>query len=314
MWRLLCLSAAVSLAAGAQSTYTTTTMDVNGNRVPLGPQVSSTHTDDVTVTTQSARSINGRMVPVERIEEHVLRKDASGTVVERIVQRYDDTGNPAGKRRIVVEQQNHPGGSTVESTTYATDVNGRMSVVERSTTETQVSGTTITANTVVERPTINGSFEPVEKQNVVTTKHANNYEEATVTYRKDPAGQFQAAVRRTTEHQESGGKATDNTAEYEVGPTGRLELHSQRVVNTEKGSGGSENEQVDIFRKNVPGVVNDTGALQLIEHQIIERRSTAGGIVETLSVQRPTVADPNKLGPPRELSETVCKGKCGDRP
>jgi len=314
MWRL-CLLAPMAFLAYAQSSYTTSTEDVNGNRVQLGPRSTITRNDNTTTTTQTLRSINGRRVPVEQVEERVLRDDAGGKTVERIVRRYDETGNPAGVRRTVIDQENHPGGgSTTQSTTYAADLNGRMAVTERSTTETQVSGSVVTADTLVERPTINGSMESVEKQNVVTSKSGKNYQEAAITFRKDPSGQFQAAVRTTTEHTESGNKISENMAEYEIGPNGNLELHSQRVVNSQTGQNGRENKEVDIFRKNVPGVVNDTGALQLIEHQIIEKRPGDGGIVETISVQRPTVADPRTLGPPRQLSETVCRGNCQSQP
>jgi hypothetical protein len=280
--------------------------------VQLGPTVSRTHIGDASVTTETRTSINGRTVPVEEVEERIIRDDASGKTVERIIHRFDDTGRPAGTRKVVIDEEKHAGGSsTVLATTYANDVNGHMSVIERATTENEVSGTTITSATLVERPTVNGSLELVEKQNVVTSKQTNGYEEASVTFRKDPTGQFYAAVRKVTEHTESGNRSSDNTAEYELGPTGQLELHSQQVKNTEKGSGGAENVQVDVFRKNVPGVVNTGRSLQLIEHQIVERRPTAGGVVETLSVQRPTVSDPRRLGPPQQVSETVCRGGCG---
>src|SRR5581483_1623948 len=162
------LLAPFSFLACAQSSYTTSTEDVNGNRVQLGPSSSTSRNDNTTTTTQTMRSINGRTVPVEQVEERVLRDDANGKTVERTVRRYDETGNPAGVRRTVIEQENHAGGgSTTHSTTYAADINGRMAVTERSTTETQVSGSTVTADTLVERPTINGSLETVEKQNVV---------------------------------------------------------------------------------------------------------------------------------------------------
>ena len=55
--------------------------------------------------------------------------------------------------------------------------------------------------------------------------------------------------------------------------------------------------------------------MQLKEHQIIERRPTSGGgVVESLSVQRPALADPKRLGPAIQISETVCRGKCESRP
>jgi hypothetical protein len=70
--------------------------------------------------------------------------------------------------------------------------------------------------------------------------------------------------------------------------------------------------QVDIFGKNVAGVVNDSStALKLQEQQLIDRqRQSKDTVVESVSVRRPSVSDPKTLGPARQLSETVCKGNC----
>ena len=128
---------------------------------------------------------------------------------------------------------------------------------------------------------------------------------------KHPAGDFYQATRRVTEHSVNGNQSKDNVAEYEVGATGRLELHGQTVTTAQKRADGSQEVSVDIYGKYVPGVYNDSSSLQLKEHQTIERRAGPGdSVVETLSVQRPTVSDPNRLGPPQQISETVCKGKC----
>lgn len=300
-----------ALAGQDASVSQTTMVDINGHRVPNGTEVVTRQSKTSSETTEKMQSINGRTVPLERVEEHVLRDDASVKVVERTIQRYDPTGNPTSPEKIVIEENKVPGGSsTVLTTKYTGDINGRLQVTERTTTQNQVSGSTQTADTVVERPTVDGSFEAVEKRTTVKVKQANGFEEAAITYRKDPSGNLYAARRRVTDHSESGKRTSDNTAEYEVGPTGRLELHGQTVATAEKRPDGSEDVQVDIFGKNVPGVVNDTASLQLKEHQIIERRPGARGLVETLSVQRPTVSDPNKLGPPKQVSETVCRGKC----
>jgi hypothetical protein len=67
---------------------------------------------------------------------------------------------------------------------------------------------------------------------------------------------------------------------------------------------------VNIYGRNVPGTVSDSG-LKLQEQQVIE--TTPGPnhtVVQTLSVRRPTVSDPQSLGPARQLSETVCQGDC----
>ncbi len=54
---------------------------------------------------------------------------------------------------------------------------------------------------------------------------------------------------------------------------------------------------------------------QMKEQQLIERtKRPDGSVVETLSVRRPSISDPNRLGNLQKLSETVCKGKCDAKP
>ena len=70
---------------------------------------------------------------------------------------------------------------------------------------------------------------------------------------------------------------------------------------------------MNLFGRNVPGTVDPDGKLKLYEQQVIEQKTGPGNsVVETVSVRRPTVSDPNTLGPSRQISETVCKGKCGN--
>ncbi len=312
----LAFAAALALPAAAQSSSQATVIDINGNRAPAGPEVTTTPAPNGYETTERARSMNGRMSPLERVEQKTLRDDAAGKLVERVVRRYDGAGNLASTEKLLIDERKEPNGnSIVETTTYASGINGDMRLVERSSTRNELSGTTQTSDTVIERATINGGFDVVEKKNAVIAKRGDGQEEAVITYRKDPGGSFYAAVRSVTDRTVSGNTTTDNTAKYEVGATGRLELHAQTVKTVQKRPGGGEDVAVDLFDKNIPGVVNDTGALRLKEHEIIARRPAAdGAVVETFSVQSPSLSDPNKLGPPRQLSETVCKGKCGDTP
>jgi hypothetical protein len=314
--RVICAGLAVAAALAAQDTssYRTTTVDINGNRVSYGPDVAASSSKTGSDSTQFRRSINGSLVPVERAEERVVREDASGKVVERTIRHYDSTGNPIGAENVVIEERKDVGGnSTVTTTKYGMDINGRSQVKERTTTQIQSSGDNQTANTVVERPTANDSLQTVEKQTVVTVKRGSSggYEESAETYRRSPAGDFYQATRRVTEHSVSGNESKDNIAEYEVGATGQLELHGQTVSTAQKRADGSQEVSVDIYGKYVPGVYNDRSSMQLKEHQTIERRAGAGdSVVETLSVRRPSVSDPNRLGQPQQISETVCKGKC----
>jgi hypothetical protein len=295
------------LAAQESRTYSSSSLDINGHRV-YDPQVTLTKSKDGTERTEKMQSLNGRLVPLETVEDRVVRDDASGKVVERSIRRYDSEGRPTQPEKVVIEQTS----TTVRTTVYRGDLNGNMPAVERSVTETHKNGSTENSDTVVERRSLDGSFEAVEKRSAVKTESSGGYQENATTYRRGANG-FYEALRVVTEHNESGGTATDNVAEYEPGSQGNLESHSQSVRTISKRPDGSQSAQVDLFSKRVPGIArsSDAHGLQLEERQIIERRSDSGdAMTETVSVRRPTVSDPGALGPPKVISETVCRGQC----
>jgi hypothetical protein len=304
------VASAFLLSAQQASVSTTTQVNINGDRVPDGPAIIRSKSAGGSETTELLQSVNGRSVPIERVEERVIRDDSSGRVVERLIRRYDPTGNPTPPAKEIIQEQKRPdGSSTKQVTSYRGDINGAMQLVEKSTTELQTSGSTENAETVVQRPTVNGSLDTVEKQSTVKVKQPSGYTEDKTIYRRDGNGGFRAAVRETTEHSEQGPQSSDSTAEYEPGTTGQLQLHSQKVTKTVTAANGSKEQVVDIFGQNVPGTV-DPGGLKLQEQQLIQRKAGANVVVETLSVRRPNVSDPKVLGPARQISETVCRGKC----
>lgn len=309
---ILCaILAASTLSAQQSSVSTTTSVDINGHRVQEGPAIRYSRSDGRTDTTEILQSINGRSVPIERVEERVVREDSSGRVIERFIRRYDQTGSPTTPVKETIEEHTRPdGSSTRQVSTYRGDINGGMQLIEKSTTEVRSSGSTENSETLIQRPTANGSLETVEKQSKVKVKQPSGFTEDATTYRRDGNGSFAVAVRQTTEHAQQGQQSSDSTAEYEPGPTGQLQLHSQKVTKTIKNPGGATDQVVDIFARNVPGLA-DPGGLKLIEQQTIERKPGPNDTVtETLSVRRPSVSDPKMLGPARQLSETVCRGKC----
>lgn len=314
-WFIAVTVLAAALSAQDSSVSRTTSVDINGNRVPSGPEIVQTKSATGDSTTELRQSINGRMVPVERVEEHVVKDDPSNRVIERVIHPYDRSGNPMPPTKETIEERKQPDGSSSKQTiTYRGDINGNMQLYQKSATETRVSGSTQTADTVVQRQTINGSLETVEKKNAVTVKDAGgNFQENATTYRKDANGNFGEAVRTSTQHTQQGQESTDNTAEYEVGPDFRMHLHSQTVAKTSKHPDGSSDVEKDIFGTNVPGNVGEPDAknLHLQERQLIERRPGPGdSVVQTVEVQRPTMSNPNTLSPPRQLSQTICHGKC----
>lgn len=301
--------------AAQQASITTTGVDINGNRVTEGPELIERKTPTSSEVTERMQSINGRMVPVERVEERVVRDDASGKVVERIIRPYGPDGNPGPPTRETIEEQKGAdGNSTIRTTTYRGDINGNMQLVQRTLTQARKTDSTESSEMVIEAPTINGSLETVEKRSTVKTKEPGGaYQAEDTVYRKNASGNFYTAVRQTTDHTVRGSEATDNTAEYEVGPTGELQLHGQTVSKTVTNADGSKDVVVNVFGQNVPGTVDGGGnqPLRLTEQQII--RQTPGpnnSSTQTVSVRRPSVSDPNTLGPERQLSQTVCKGDC----
>jgi hypothetical protein len=304
------IASAFLLSAQQSSVTSTTAVDINGRRVAEGPAVVHSKSDGRSETTEVLQSINGRMVPIQRVQERVLRDDSSGRVVERFIREFDQTGNPSAPAKEIIEEQKRPdGSSTRQVSTYRGDINGSMQLIEKSITQVQTSGSTENAETVLQRPTVNGSLETVEKQNVVKVKQPSGYTEDKTTYRRDGNGGFRAAVRETTEHSEQGQQASDSTAEYELGTTGQLQLHSQKVTKTITAADGSKDQVVDLFGQNVPGTV-DPGGLKLYEQQLIQKKKRPNEVTETVSVRRPTVSDPKVLGSARQISETVCRGKC----
>jgi hypothetical protein len=308
----LVLVSSLSLPAQQSDVKQTTSVDVNGNVLLDGPAISQTRSDNGSQTTVTTQSINGRTVPMEQVEQRVLRNDASSKVTERIVRRFDPQGNPLPPVRQTIEEQKRPdGSSSTQSTTYTTDINGNTQVTEKSITDTQKNGSGETSETTVQRPTVNG-LETVEKNSTVVSKQADGYQSESTIYRLDGNGGFSPAVRQVTQHTVRGSEVSDSSAEYERDSSGELALHGQSVTHTVTRPDGLKESVVDIYSRNVPGTVSgNESALKLQERQTIENTPGPGGtVVQTLSVQRPTVSDPGTLGPARQLSQTVCKGDC----
>jgi hypothetical protein len=301
---------AAALAA-AQSSTTTYLKDLNGNSVD-GQSFSAKDGDH----TELFQSINGRQVPLEQTVDRVVSQDASGKVTERIVKKFNQEGQLISTDRVMIEESKLPGGSsTVRETTYRSDVNGTSREAERKTVETRVSGSTTTASTVIDRPTLNGSLETVEKRSAVTEGPADSQHTTESVYRPTLSGGFQEALRYVTTikaNDGTSGTTKETKANYEPGMDGGLQLASQSESTSTKRPDGTEVTETNLFAKTVAGNVQDSsGAMRVKEQQIVQRRANPdGSVVETFSVRRPTVSDPNRLGDLQKLSETVCKGKC----
>jgi hypothetical protein len=298
--------------AWPQSATTTYLKDLSGNRVE-GQAFTSNGTPGDGEHTERYQSINGRQVPLEQTVNRVVRDDANGKVTERILRKFNPNGQLASTERVLIEENKLPGGgSSVRETTYRSDVNGGSQEAQRQTTETRVNGSTTTASTVIDRPTLNGSFEPVEKRSEVTEGPAANQHTTESVYRRDGAGGFQEALRYVKTSSTVNNTTTETTANYEPGVTGQLQLASQTESVSKKQPDGTEVIETNLYSKTVAGRLQDnTAPMRVKEQQIVERRvNPDGSVVETLSVRRPSISDPTRLGDLQKLSETVCKGKC----
>ena len=309
--RVAWLSIVIVVLGSAQDATTRrqAVRDLNGNRAE-GPVISERTSPGVMERVEKRQNLNGHLTPAEAVEERVLRDDSSGRVIERVIRRFDASGNPLPLEKTTVEETKRPGGLTIRTTTRRADLNGNMADAERSRTEVEIAGARRTSAVVIERPSINGSFEAVEKRNVLKEGPDEHYQENTVVFRKGLSG-FAEAQREITRHSSGKGSTTEETALYEAGSSGQMELRKQIVSRATLRPDGSQEEEVDRFGTGIPGIAGGSSSgMRLQERESVRRRKTVGGLLETVSVQRPTVSDPGVLGPPKVISETECRGSC----
>lgn len=297
---------------GAQSASVTYTPDINGN-VVVGGEVVSTNG----VTTDLRRSINGREVPLEQVQEKVLSKSGNTTVTERIVRHYGTDGQVVQTDRIVTETtKTGEGESVAHSTTYRSDISGNLNEAERKTIDTHKNGAMTVVDTSIEKKDLNGSFSVAEKRTATTEPTSGGKSESEDVYLRDANGTLYEAQKSSTVETKSGNVSVANKAIYEPGVNGNMSLTRQEVKKTASNPDGSSKEEVEIFGRASDGRARDAGAPPaLTEKRTIERQKGPGNaIVETQTVQLPNVNDPGRLDAARPVSETICRGECTQKP
>ncbi len=297
--------------AAAQSASTVLTTDINGRTVADGSVITKDG-----VTSQTTKSINNGQVPVEQTTERVLSETPSSKVTEKIIKRFSQTGALISTERVVTEHQTRPSGETLKSTTYTSDINGRMTESERKVVESTTHGNVTDTQTEIARPTPNG-FGTVEKRSAVTEKSKDTSHSDEIVYRISENGGFFPAVRTVTDTAQSGAKTVEKSALYEpIAEVNRMELSRQVVTTTATRPDGTTVSVLDYYGPSVPGNVRDPSAPQkLYEQDTVERKPRPdGSVVETLSARRVNSTNPNILLPPIKVSETVCTGKCNEKP
>lgn len=303
---------ALPLAAMGQSSSTTYQKDVNGRR----EAVYTTDRSGKGTSADRTLSVNGGTVPLEQSSERVIREDANGKVVERTIQRHDPNGRVTSTDKIVIEETKlADGGRLVKETTSRSDMNGGFRDFERRTSEMHVAGQTSTTNVTIDRPGISGGFATAEKRSIVTTGPVDKQSSTETVQQTNGNGGFREVRRTETTKQATGNTSTENTAQYELDPTGRMTLTAQKAATTTKLAGGGEKVETTLYSKNVAGEAQGpNGRMRVKEQQVLERSAPGpdGKVRETLSVSRPSMADPERLGPLQQVSERVCTGKCAE--
>jgi hypothetical protein len=305
VYSLLCSSLALA-QSGGKSTTGLLIPDLNGNRVEAAVYIAKD--GDRQELTQS---VNGRKVPLQQSETHVLSDSSNGKTTETVTRKYDATGQVVSTERTVVEEKKIPNGAVIHATVYRSDLNGQMAESERRTIESQTQGSTSTTNVTVSRPGISGSFDVAEKRSVVSNGDGKTLHETEEVQIPAANGQLTEAARLVREMSTVNGTTTSTEARYEPDFTGKVSLISQQVATIKKESDGSVVTQVDLYAPAAYGIAREQNATpKLKEQELIVRREKNGVVTETTTVSRPTLQDPSRLGPSSPVSDLVCTGKC----
>ncbi len=289
-----------------QSTTGLIVPDLNGNRVQAA--IYTAKDGDRQELTQS---INGRQVPLEQSDTHVLSEGPDGRTTETLTHKYDATGQVVSTERTVVEEKKTANGAVIHATVYRSDLNGQMAESERRTIETQTQGPNSTTNVTISRPGLSGSFDVAEKRNVVTNTKDKTVHETEIVQVPAANGQLMETLREVRDQTTVDGTTTSTSARYEPDFTGKMSLAGQQVTTVKKAADGSLVTEVNLYAPAAYGIARSENATQQLKEQdVIVRREKNGVVTETTTVSRPTMQDPNRLGPPAPVSELVCKGKC----
>jgi hypothetical protein len=148
---------------------------------------------------------------------------------------------------------------------------------------------------------------------VGTVAKPGDRQQATETVeRLDPSGRFRTVERRETTSQMSVSQKIENTETFKLDPSGRMALKEQKKATTTTRVDGGSTTETTVFRANAGATAPSANARLLPDVQQVLNRTVGpdGRVTESLSVRRADASDPGRLGPERQVSETVCTGKC----
>ena len=315
MWRviLVCLAAALALAAQQRRQYEAYTYNGYGNRYG-GRFYGEVQQPGQKSKTERVISVNGRPVPLEQVEEKVILDTPGHKVVERIIRRYSQDGRPAGVEKVRIEERRDPAGKrTTTATVYEGDLNGRFRVRERQVTEAVTRGKTTEAVTRVERPGVNGALREVERRQMREVERDNGLSREVTIYRPTD-GRFALAAKEVTEVVRQGNRETAVTTQYNTAATadGRMGFAGKTVKEIVRRPDGSQSQVISIYGASAPGrPITDGGREHLREQILVESKvQPDGSVVERTGVRRVSLSDPNRLEAYQPVAEVICRGNC----
>lgn len=309
----VCLFLMAAAASAQQSRqYASYTFDVNGQRTG-GRSATEVATPESSRQTVKIRSVNGRNVPVETVEERVLREGPEGKVVETLIRRFDQNGQPTQRERVQREERREGARTVTTTTVWREDLNGNYAIAERTRTEAATSGETTRARTIIERPTLDGAVAAVERRVETETRRDGRSSRDVDIYRRDQGGSFRPAARESAEIVEQNGRRVETATRYNTAnDTGRMQFAGQTVTETIRREDGLGSTVISVFGAASPGRPIESGRKPHLREQVlIERRpGLQGSLIETTMVRRTSLSDATKLEEPQLVSETVCTGDC----
>lgn len=286
------------------------TYDPEGRRMEGSRIVTEKTAAGSSRSTEMARDVNGRFVPRESVEERVVSKDDSGSVIERVVQRYDPNGAALAPERVRIEQRKEADGSvTSVETRLRADLNGNYKIAEVVRTVTETSAGRTTSRTSVERPGLDDRMEVVEKSVAVEQKTGQVTTGTTTTLRRGLSGDFTTVQKQLTERVQTDSRTTETVTLYNGSGMGGLRPVQQTVASTEKRPDGSVTTQVELYTRNAPTVAVE-GKLQLREQVLIRKVPTENGALETVSLRQAQADGGIPRGPYQKVAERLCVGEC----
>ena len=118
MRTLVSVFVTAGLSLAQQTATSSGTFDINGRRVE-GASSLVNQSPGSADRIETVRSVNGRSVPVESVEDKIVSESGGVKIIERVVKRYDANGWPGPPEKVHIEERKNSDGSVNMATSVA---------------------------------------------------------------------------------------------------------------------------------------------------------------------------------------------------